>query len=289
MTVREILRNIGRSSSWRYLRRNRKFLLSVSIILVIIMLAVIGPSLTPYEPNKPAGPIGSPPSSKYIFGTDYFGYDVFAETVYGLRISLQAGLVGALVATLIGVLLGLIAGFRGGLVDSVIEIFTNIILAIPSLLIIILIITYVKARGIFELGLLVGIFSWPWTARAVRSQVAALKASDYVKISRLSGNSDAKILFKDILPNIASYTLLVFVIQLSGSILAITTLEFFGLGASQWSLGGILQLATLWGAVPLGMWWWFGFPGLILVALLASLYTLVASLEEVFNPALRRE
>ena len=277
------------SDVWRLLKKNKKFWISLSIVLAIVVLGLVGPFLTIYGPRTPTGSIRGPPSSEHPFGTDYFGYDVFAETVYGIRISLSVGVLAAIVATLIGVSLGMIAGLKGGFVDSIIDTVINILLAIPPILIMILIAVYMGRRGIIEMGLLVGSLSWHWTARAVRSQVASLKVSEYVSSSFLSGNSFIKVLIKDILPNIASYSLLAFVIQLSNAIMTIVTLEFLGFGAAEWSLGAIVQLAVLWGGITLGIWWWFVFPGIIIISLIASLYILVVSLEEVFNPRLRRE
>lgn len=284
-----ILERIKESDAWRYLKRNIKFWVSLFIVLFIVFLGIIGPYLTPYTPKQPTGIPMAPPSMEHLFGTDYFGYDVFSEVVYGIRVSLSVGLVAAVVATFIGVLLGMIAGLRGGFIDAVIDTIINILLSIPPILIMILIAIYMGKRGIWEMGLIIGILSWQWTARAVRSQVAAIRVSDYIASSYFSGNSYLKVLVKDIFPNIASYVFLSFVIQLSSAIMTVVTLEFFGLGASEWSLGAIIQLSVLWGGIPLGLWWWFLFPGIIIVSLISSLYILVVSLEEVFNPRLRRE
>ena len=273
----------------RLLKKNAKFWISFSIVVFIVALGIIGPYLTPYGPRTPTEAIMSPPNMQHPFGTDYFGYDVFAETVYGIRVSLSVGVIAALIATIIGVVLGMIAGLKGGLADAVIDTVINILLSIPPILIMILIAVYMGKRGIIEMGILVGSLSWHWTARAVRSQVASMKVSEYISLSFLSGNSFIKVLFKDILPNIASYSLLAFVIQLSNAIMTIVTLEFLGFGATGWSLGAIVQLAVLWGGITLGIWWWFTFPGIIIIALITSLYILVVSLEEVFNPRLRRE
>ncbi|ADI31914.1 ABC transporter permease [Staphylothermus hellenicus] len=270
------------------LKRNKKFWITFSIVIFIVLLGIFGPLLTPYGPRTPTGTIASPPSLEHPFGVDYFGYDVFAQVVYGIRISLSAGVVAAIVATLIGAFLGIIAGFKGGWVDSSVEILTHIFLSIPYILLVLLIINYMATRGIVILGLLVGLFSWPWLARAVRSQVAALSRYGYVYLSLLSGNSSLKVIFKDILPNLASYILLSFVLQLNSAILAVVTLEFLGLGAAEWSLGGIVNLAVMWGAVSLDIWWWWLFPGIIMIALISSLIILTVSLEEVFNPRLRR-
>jgi len=141
---------------------------------------------------------------------------------------------------------------------------------------------------ILFLGVAVGALSWHWTARAVRSQVAALKISDYVYVSRLSGNSSLKIIVKDILPNIGSYVFLVFVIQLANALGTVVTLEFLGIKASDWSLFARVVQWLQMGALIAGVWWAWLLPGVIIVALISSLYLLVYSLEEVFNPRLAR-
>lgn len=283
-----LISSIRASDVWRLLKKNRKFWVSLTIALFIVVLGVVGPFLTEYGPKTPTESIRAPPSIRHPFGTDFFGYDVFAETVYGIRVSLSLGLLVALVATMIGIFLGMIAGLKGGFLDALIDTIINILLIIPPILIIILIYVHIGKRSFIETGLLIASFSWHWTARAVRSQVASLKVSEYISSSFLSGNSFTKVLVRDILPNIASYSILAFVIQLSNAIMTIVTLEFLGFGVAEWSLGAIVQLAVLWGGIPLGIWWWYVFPGIIIVALIASLYILVVSLEEVFNPRLRR-
>jgi peptide/nickel transport system permease protein len=116
----------------------------------------------------------------------------------------------------------------------------------------------------------------------------ALKISDYIIVSKLSGNSDLKIIIRDILPNIASYVLLVFVIQLANGLSTAVTLEFLGIKASDWSLfarvNQWLQMGVLWA----GIWWAWLIPGIIIVALITSLYLIVLALDEVFNPRLRK-
>ncbi len=283
------MRSILKTATWRYLKRNYLFWTCFSIVLFITILGIIGPYLTSYGPKTSTGKIMEPPTWSHPFGTDYFGYDVFAETVYGIRVSLLVGVLAAIIATFTGVLLGMIAGLRGGLTDYVIDTIINILLALPPILIILLIAAFLGKRGIFEVATLIGLLSWHWTARAVRSQVVSLKVSDYVAVSKLSGNSFSKIMIKDIFPNIASFSFLSFVIQLANAMLTVITLEFLGLGASEWSLGAILQLAVLWGAISLGIWWWWFFPGVLIIALITSLYLLVISLEKVFNPRLREE
>lgn len=288
-----------KSITWILLKRNRRFWICLSVVFVVILLAIIGPYFTIYRPIDYTSPRLPPLTPGHPFGTDNLGYDVFSSTVYGLRVSLSVGLIAATVATITGTILGLIAGYKGGIVDSLIEGATNLLLSMPTVFVMIIIGTfYLQAEGtptawrelqnIIFLGCIIGILMWHWTARAVRSQVAALKVSEYVATSRLSGNSDLKIIFKDILPNIASYILLVFVIQLANSLATAVTLEFLGIKASDWSLfarvNQWLQMGVLWA----GVWWAWFIPGVIIVALISSLYLIVLSLDEVFNPRLRK-
>lgn len=280
------------------MKKNIKFWICISIVLFVILLAVMGPYLTPFRPLDSVPPRLPPLSPSHPFGTDNLGYDVFSATVYGLRISLLVGLIAAFVATTLGTILGLIAGYKGGLADSIIDGLTNVLLAMPAVFIMIIIGTfYMQAEGLAEwreirnivfLGSMIGVLMWHWTARAIRSQVAALKVSDYVVVSRLSGNSDLKIIIKDIIPNIASYILLVFVIQLANGLLTAVTLEFLGIKASEWSLFARVMQWLQMGVLHAHIWWAFLIPGAIIVALIASLYLIVLSLDEVFNPRLRR-
>lgn len=298
-SILESTRRFSKSITWMLLKRNKRFWLCLSIVVSIVLLALIGPSFTAYRPIDYATPRLPPLTPGHPFGTDNLGYDVYSSTVYGLRVSLSVGLIAAVVATLVGTTLGLIAGYKGGLVDSIIDGATNILLTMPTVFVMIIIGTfYLQAEGapggwrdvqnIVFLGTVIGLLMWHWTARAVRSQVAAIKVSDYVAMSKLSGNSDIKIIVKDILPNMASYILLVFVIQLANGLATAVTLEFLGIKASEWSLfarvNQWLQMGVLWA----GIWWAWLIPGAMLIALIASLYLIVLSLDEVFNPRLRR-
>lgn len=289
--------NLTKSIVWILIKRNYKFWTCLSIVLFIIMLALLGPYSTPYKPNDVVTP-RLPPQSSHPFGTDNLGYDVFSASVYGLRVSLMVGFVAAVVATTVGVTLGLIAGLKGGIVDSIIDSITNILIAIPTVFIMIIVGTfYVTGAGagtarellnMIFIGTTIGLLMWHWTARAVRSQVIALKTSDYVAVSILSGNSSFKVLIKDILPNIASYILLVFVIQLANGLATSVTLEFLGIKASEWSLFARVMQWLQMGALIAHVWWAWLIPGALIVMLIASLYIIVLALDEVFNPRLRR-
>jgi len=307
MNIRETL---------RIALRNRKFIIGISIVSFFATLAIIGPILTPFNnlgeypvklPNGIVIPKLSPPNLrpgsvnnittpngvitvKHWLGTDSFGRDILAQLLYGLRSSMIVGLLAGSIATLIGILIGFLAGYKGGWTDELLMMFTNIMLVIPTLALLIIIAAYLPYRGIGIESLIIGFTAWPWTARAVRAQTLSLKNREFVHLAKLAGLSDFKIIFTEVMPNMMSYTFMIFILQFGGSILAAVGLDFIGLGPTKGtSLGIMLQQAVLWNAINLGYWWWAIPPGLVIAILITGLYFINIGLEEVFNPRLRRE
>ncbi len=228
----------------------------------------------------------------FLLGTDNFGRDVLTELVAATKSSLKIGLLAGLIATAIGLLLGLLAGYMGGLADNIIIFITNLFTVIPSFVILILISYSVgdKARGIAMVGIIIGLTSWPWTTRSVRSQVISLRNRDHVNLSKLSGHSMFRIIFTDILPYIASYVVMAMILQISSGILAEAQLSMIGLGPATTktaTLGLMMQWAMQYSAHLNGSWWAY-FPVVILIALISfSLNLMNTGLDQVFNPQLR--
>jgi len=268
--------------------RNTKLRIGLSIVLTFLILALIGPYLTKYDPLEYVGPGYHPPSAEYWFGTTTFGQDVFSQFVYGLRSSFAVGLVGGSLATFIGLAIGFFAGYRGGLFDELLMMITNIILVIPTLALLIIIAAYLPYRGIFIESVIIGFTAWPWTARAVRAQTLSLRAREFVDLARISAVPTWKIILGEIMPNMLSYVFMVFILQFGGAILAAVGLDFIGLGPTKGiSLGLMMQNAVLWNAIQLGMWWWIIPPGLAITLIVGALYFMNTGLDEVFNPKLR--
>ncbi len=269
--------------------RNKKLRVGLSIILFFLVLAILAPLLARNDPFEYVNPMGAePPSSKYWFGTTFFGQDVFAQFVLGLRATFLVGALGGGLGTLIGMLIGFVAGYRGGLVDELLNMFTNIVLVIPTLAVLLIIAAYLEVRSVLTECLFIGLTAWPWAARAIRAQTFSLRTRDFVDLARMSGMKSLKIIVREIAPNMMSYLLLVFILQFGGAILNAATLDFIGLGPTNAiSLGLMMQYAVLWGALLLGMWWWFIPPGLAITAIVGALYVMNVGLDEVFNPKLR--
>jgi peptide/nickel transport system permease protein len=268
--------------------RNNKLRIGMTVVLLFVVLAIIGPWLTDFVPRQYAAAGPNAPSSEFWFGTTSFGEDVFTQFVYGLQATFIVGLLGGGLGTLIGILVGFIAGYRGGLLDEILNMMTNIVLVVPSLVVLLIIAAYLEVRGLVFESVFIGCFAWPWAARAIRAQTFSLRSREFVDLARLSGVKPLRIVFTEIAPNMMSYLLLVFILQFGGAILTAATLDFIGLGPTKGiSLGLMMHNAILWGALILGMWWWFVPPGLAITAIVGALYITNVGLDEVFNPKLR--
>ena len=226
-------------------------------------------------------------------GTDNFGRDTLTELVKATGVSLLIGLIAGTVATLIGLLVGLLAGYVGGWVDDVLMFIANIFTVIPGFVLLILIYYSIgqAARGITTCALVIGFTSWVWTARSVRSQVISLRNRDHVNLSKLSGHSLGRIVTTDILPYIASYVVMAFILQVSSGILAEAQLSLLGLGPRTTdvpTLGLMMNWAKLFGAYTSSNAWWAYFPVILVIALISfSLNLMNTGLDQVFNPTLR--
>ncbi|PRY01711.1 ABC transporter permease [Allonocardiopsis opalescens] len=269
--------------------RNGKLVAGLVIVLFFLLVGLFAPMLLPHGPNEyDIGPQGAPPSAELWLGTTRFGQDVYAQFVHGLRSTFLVGLLGGGVAFAVGMVVGFVAGYRGGWVDEVLNMITNVVLVLPTLAVLIIVAAYLQARGVAVQSLFIGLTSWPWAARSIRAQTFSLSSRDFVDLARLSGRSSWKIIFRDIAPNMSSYLFMTFILLFGGAVLIAAGLDFIGLGPTDGtSLGLMMNQAVNWGALQLGMWWWFVPPGLGITAIVGALYVMNVGLDEVFNPKLR--
>ena len=278
-----------RSDLLYYALRNKKLVAGLSFEALFVLAALFGPFISPHNTTDYFLPHLAP-SAQHWMGTDYFGHDVFAQLVTGLRESYLVGALGALCAALVGMALGFTAGYRGGLLDEVLQLITNIMVMIPSLVLLVVIGAYLKTRGVLFEGVFIGLTTWPWVARAVRAQTFTLRSREFVDLARLSGRRAVSIVVRDIAPNMASYLFLVVVLLFGSSMLLAASYDFLGLGPTNGiSLGTMMNQSTLWSALQLHVWWWFVPPGLALTGMVAALLVANVGLDEVFNPRLREQ
>jgi peptide/nickel transport system permease protein len=254
-------------------KENKRFLLAFIVFASILLLGLLGPIFYTRDPFAMAYGEQLPPSLDHPLGTDRFGRDILAQLLYGIRTSLYIGFIVAVISITIGTILGAIAGFFGGFVDTIIDNLTNMMLTIPSGLILIIITSYIPNRGY---------------ARGVRGMVSSIAQSEYVMLAKASGQRSISILIRDILPNMAPFIIVNFASFTSSGIWMETGLSFLGLGALRTiSLGSLLYWAGTLDAIRRGLYWMFIPPGVIIIATISSIQVIAVSLESVFNPRLR--
>jgi peptide/nickel transport system permease protein len=228
------------------------------------------------------------PKVPHPLGTDNFGRDTLAELVAATRTSLLIGLMAGTIATLIGLTLGLLAGYVGGKIDNLLSTVTNIFIVIPSFVILVLVSVSLSSRNFVTVAFVIGITSWPWTARSVRAQTTSLRNRDHVNLSKLSGHSLPRIIIRDVLPYLGSYVMMAFILQVGAGILTEASLSMLGLGPQNVaSLGLMMHWAMDFSALPVGAWWAF-LPVVLVIALITfSLNLINSGLDQIFNPQIR--
>lgn len=270
---------------------------------VVVLLGFIGPLLYKTSLALPtSSPLNLPPvwgkanpqmgfgqpSWSHPLGTESSGRDMLAVLIVGAPRSLRVGLIAAAVSLLIGIILGFSAGFLGGWWDAVIRTLSDAIITIPTLAILIVISAFIRQMSPETMALVLAVLSWAGPTRIIRSQVLTLRERGYVSMARLSGASSFAIMFKEIMPNLLPYIASSFTGNVSGAILAATSLETLGLGATRIpTLGITIFYAISAAAILRGMWWWWGLPIVVLIWIFTGLFQITIGLDEIANPRLR--
>ncbi len=274
--------------AWARFRRQRTARLAAWVLAGAVAAAVLGPWLSPYAPEAFVGGPFEPPSWRHWCGTDVHGRDVLTRVLYGARLSLAVGMLGAGISLVIGVLWGATAGYLGGRVDGVMMRLVDVLYSLPTLVFVIVVVTGLngllarwEATGVTVnparvrlVGLLVGIgaVSWLTMARIVRGEVLSLRTRAFVDAARVLGAGPVRILFRHLLPNLAGVVIVYLALTAPGVILYESFLSYLGLGIQPPAASLGLLIAE--GATqinPLRIYWWLlAFPaGALAVALLA--------------------
>ena len=274
--VRELQRKNRRERfgrSWYKFSRNPLSVVGGTTILILVLLAVFAPWVTPYPEH--AGPFvdfanaSNPPNSKNLFGTDEIGRDILSRVIFGLRFSLLMGVVVLALVVPTGVLLGLLAGyFQGSWLDTLIMRITDIFLAVPPL-ILALAIAAVLEPNLFNAMVAVSLMWWPWYTRLSYGLASSLRNEFYVSSAETLGASKAHILFREILPNMTSPIFTKMSLDMGWVIILGATLSFVGLGVQAPKPGLGTMMAS--GAKFLPEQWWIAmFPALVIVVVVLS-------------------
>jgi ABC-type dipeptide/oligopeptide/nickel transport system permease subunit len=216
---------------WRRFVRNRLALIASVVLLLICGIALAAPLVIDRERTleQARRDTFAPPSADAWFGRDELGRDAFARAVYGARISLAVGIVSALISTMIGVILGMAAGYLGGWVDSLIDRFTELILTIPFLLLLILA-AAVMRPSVLSIILILGLFDWPVLARLVRGEFLSMRNREFVEAARALGCTSPRIIVRHILPNAVAPIIVSLTLLVAIHITSEAAISFLGLG-----------------------------------------------------------
>ena len=285
---------------WRLYRANWQGMVGLGILVVFMAMALLAPFLIDHallDPNAQItdasgqllGPYHPPTLSYYNwFGTDQVGQSVLAEFIWSSRISLIVGLLAALIATVLGAGIGIAAGFYGGWQGEVWMRITDAFLVIPWLPLAMVLAT-VLGQNFFIIIIIIGITSWPGTARVVRSDVLRVRELQFIERARAIGSSNGHIMRKHVLPNVMPLIFANLVLVVAIAILSETTLSFLGLGDPlNFSWGTMLHYAWVNGAAGLPAWWYIMPPGIAIILVVLAFTFIGMAYDEVLDPKLRK-
>lgn len=274
-----------------YCQRNPQFVVGVVLLLVLLLISFLGRFAFTVQDAQPmtAAP-DLAPSAVHPLGTDDQGRDLVAVIVVGLPLTLQIGLLAGGVGLGLGICLGMVAGYRGGMIDTIIRMGVDILLTVPSLLILLIIAASIRTFITVDImALVIASLAWTRPTRTIRSQVLSMRERGYVQMARLSGMNTTQIILRELLPNLLPYLAASFVAAVSSAILASIGLEALGLGPqNDPTIGMTIYWAIYFNALLRGLWWWWIPPIVVIVVLFLGLYLLSAGLDEIANPRLRK-
>lgn len=274
-------------------KNSKPGLLGIALLLFFVLTAVFAPFISPYNPYRRVDRPFRPPSNKYLLGTNDIGQDIFSELIYGTRVSLTIGFMAALFTVVIGTLVGVVSGFLGGSVDEVLMRFTDVIMILPSIPLLILLMAIFGRQSYLIMILAISITGWTGTARMVRASTISIKERAYVEASKAIGAGEGHIILRHILPNVSPLIIATMIYQVAGAMMSEAGLSFLGLGdPGHKSWGMVLHYAQTNGGWYANQgypaWWWIIPPGLLIALTIASLVLIGQTLEEIINPRLRR-
>ncbi|WP_422390732.1 ABC transporter permease [Arthrobacter sp. N1] len=255
----------------------------------IILFGIIAPFFVG-DPSEVDNVGLAGPADGFILGTTQTGQDVFAQLAYATRGSLTVGLIVGILTLFLSAFFGIIGAYFGGWLDESFSLFTNVMLVIPGLPLVIIISSYVPEKSILLVSVVLAITGWAGSARVLRGFTLSVRNRDYVAAARVSGEKPWRILGVEILPNLIPLLASQVVFAVIFAILGEAGLSFLGLGAADsFTWGTMLYFAQNGLALRLGAWWWFVPPGLLIALFGAALALINFSIDEIINPKLRSQ
>lgn len=274
--------------AWKRLRKNKIAMAGLIFLILLGIMAVIGPMLSPFsvrEQNLPNQFL--PPNGTHWFGTDSLGRDVFTRTWYGARISLFVGLMAALIDFFVGVIYGGVSGYKGGRTDNIMMRIIEVLYGLPYLLVVILLLV-VLGPSLTTIILALTITGWVGMARIVRGQVLQIKNYEFVLASKSFGTKTKRIIRKNLLPNTMGPIIVQMTLTVPTAIFAEAFLSFLGLGIqTPFASWGVMANDSL-GAILSGNWWTLFFPAFFISFTMFAFNVLGDGLQDALDPKLRK-
>jgi peptide/nickel transport system permease protein len=279
-------------SQWRiasrHFKKSKIALFGLVTLLALYLIALLAPLLAPYDPIAQKDIVATSylkPSAQHWLGTDRFGRDILSRILYGARISLSIGFVATLISVTLGTVLGALAGYFGGKTDAFLMRFTDMVLAFPRLVLLIMIVA-LFSPSIAVIITVLGLTQWPNTTRIVRGDVLSLREREFIQAAHALGMSKARIIFRHLIPNVLAPVIVTATLGIGNTIVLEAGLSFLGLG--------VQPPVPSWGNMVadgrdnlLGAWWVATFPGLTIVLTVLAFNLVGDGLRDALDPRLR--
>jgi peptide/nickel transport system permease protein len=292
--------SLGRMTWLRF--RRHKMAMAGAVLLILLFLYSFGGSLfftEGYANYTETGNRLVAPSAEHPFGTDTIGRDILARTIYGGQISLLIGVAAVLVMVVVGVLIGALSGFFGGVIDSVLMRFTEAVLTIPSLFLLLVMAKFFGGKipdidvagrtfsgSVVVIIVIIGLTSWTFLARIVRAEFLSLKENDFVMAARATGTPTSQIIFRHILPNTIAPIIVAATIGVASAIIAEAYISFLGLGVQPPTATWGNMMTGAYNYIETAPWLWF-FPGLLILLTVLSINFVGDGLRDALDPRSR--
>ena len=269
---------------------SRRAATGVSIVGLFVLLAIVGPSLSPDNPSTNSPAVLQGPTGAHLLGTTELGQDVLSQLLTGTRSSIVTAVLAALIATVLSVIIGVSSGYLAGAGGELLSSISNVFLVIPALPLVIVLSGYLHGGGSVQVAIVIAVTGWAFGARVLRAQTLSLRQRDFVSAARAVGERPLRIIVMEIVPQELPIIASGFLLTIIFAILTQASLAFLGLvNISQWSWGTMLYWTQSAQAFTEGAWWWFVPPGLCIAVLGMGLALLNFSIDEIVNPRLRTE
>ena len=252
----------------KYILNNTRAKIGICIILFFTIVAIFAPVIAPYNPRSIEFQPRQAPSRSHPLGVNSYGQDLFSQIVHGTRTTMLVGIFAGLITSFIGIAVGLISGYMAGLLGGILMRIVDVLIAIPTLALMIVIASFIQDLRILGTIIIIGSLSWLTMARTIRSQTLSEARRDYVDAAKALGMGPFEIMFREILPNIFPVVTASMVMIITASMLTEASMSFLGIGdPTLISWGRMLAIAFEQSAIIYGSWWWVIPPGLCISTL----------------------